>query len=168
MAKKVVQKSKNKGGRPTAYKSEFVDLAYNYALLGATDDELATFFSVEVRTIHRWKESKPEFCHALKRGKEIADAEIASKLFHRARGYSHPEDKIFNNNGDPLVVPTIKHYPPDTTAAIFWLKNRQPRRFRDKQEHIVAGDQDSPIKQDLTIKIIKSDTPFAETEEDID
>ena len=44
------------------------------------------------------------------------------------------EDKIFNNQGVELVVPTIKHYPPDTTAAIFWLKNRQKDNWRDKQE----------------------------------
>jgi hypothetical protein len=59
---------------------------------------------------------------------------VASKLFHRAIGYEHPEDKIFNNNGEEMVVPTIKHYPPDTTAAIFWLKNRQPDKWRDRQE----------------------------------
>lgn len=63
-----------------------------------------------------------------------ADAVIAQKLFHRAKGYEHPEDKIFNDSGKPLVVPTVKHYPPDTTAAIFWLKNRQPKKWRDKQE----------------------------------
>ena len=75
-----------------------------------------------------------EFSESIKKGKEIADAEIASSLFHRAKGYSHPEDKIFNNQGVELVVPTIKHYPPDTTAAIFWLKNRQKDNWRDKQE----------------------------------
>ena len=59
---------------------------------------------------------------------------MASRLYKRAIGYEHDEDKIFNNQGEPLIVPTTKHVQPDTTAAIFWLKNRQPARWRDKQE----------------------------------
>lgn len=120
--------------RPTKYKAEYATQAYKVCLLGATDDDLANFFEVDVATINRWKLSHKEFCDALKRGKTIADAEMVEKLFHRGKGYSHPEDKIFNDNGEPLIVPTTKHYPPDTTAAIFWLKNRQPDKWRDKKD----------------------------------
>ncbi len=56
-------------------------------------------------------------------------------MYERATGYSHAEDKIFNDGGEPLIVPTTKHYPPDATSAIFWLKNRQPAKWRDKTEH---------------------------------
>ena len=120
--------------RPTKFKPEYVDLTYKYCLLGATDADLAKFFEVEEKTINNWKENYPEFLQSIKRGKEEADANVASRLYSRALGYEHPEDKIFNDNGEPLVVPTIKHYPPDPTAAIFWLKNRQPDKWRDKQE----------------------------------
>lgn len=138
-------------GRPSKYKTEYAEQAYKLCLLGATDKELADFFEVDERTINRWKDDVPEFCQSLKRGKYEADATIASKLYHRAKGYEHPEDKIFNDNGEPLVVPTIKHYPPDTTAAIFWLKNRQPAKWRDKTE------QDVNVKEMPEIIIKRSE-----------
>jgi len=121
-------------GRPSAYKSEYIEQAKKLCLLGATDKEMADFFGVAESTFNLWKKEHKEFSESLKEGKTIADANVAKSLYHRALGYSHPEDKIFNDNGEPLVVPTIKYYPPDTTAAIFWLKNRKPGEWRDKQD----------------------------------
>ena len=126
-------------GRPTKYKPEYKDLAYKICLLkNATDADLAKIFDVEESTIYKWKNDYPEFSEAIKEGKEIADAEVVAALYHRAKGYSHPEDKIFNDNGTPLVVPTTKHYPPDTAAAFIWLKNRAG--WRDKQEVEHSGE----------------------------
>ena len=105
-------------------------MAYNYCLLGATDKQLADFFEVTDRTIDRWKKSHPEFCLSLKRGKVVADAEVAESLFKRAKGYEHGEDKIFLYEGQPVIVPTTKHYSPDPVSMIFWLKNRQPELWR--------------------------------------
>ena len=122
------------GGRPTKYREEYAELAYKFCLLGATDKDLAEFFEVEEKTVNNWKEDYPEFLQSLKRGKTLADARMAESLYHRGRGYSHPEDKIFQYEGMPVIVPTTKHYPPDTAAGIFWLKNRQPQKWRDKQE----------------------------------
>jgi transposase-like protein len=135
-------------GRPTKYKPEYAEQAYKLCLLGATDIEMADFFEVAESTLYLWKKEHPEFSEALKKGKMQADAVIAQKLYHRAKGYEHPEDKIFFDKGEPIVVPTIKHYPPDTRAAIFWLKNRQPDKWRDKQE------QDISVKEmpDIIIK----------------
>ena len=121
-------------GRPTKYKPEYAELAYKFCLLGATDADLARFFEVEEKTVNNWKEEYPEFLQSIKRGKEQADAEIAQKLYHRAKGYEHEEDKIFQYEGEPVIVPTTKHYPPDPTSMIFWLKNRQPQKWRDRQE----------------------------------
>jgi hypothetical protein len=118
------------------FKDEYVELAYKYCLLGADDAQLAVFFDVCEKTINNWKEEHPKFLQSLKNGKDIADAEIAQSLYHRAKGYSHPEDKIFNNGGEEMVVETTKHYPPDTTAGIFWLKNRQKKNWRDEQRVI--------------------------------
>lgn len=109
-------------------------------MLGLTDKELAVFFEVAESTIYVWKNDYPEFSEALKDSKALADAEVAAKLFHRATGYEHPEDDIRVVQGGIVITPTIKHYPPDTTAAIFWLKNRQPALWRDKVEGESGGD----------------------------
>lgn len=121
-------------GRPTDYRPEYVDQAEKLCKLGATDKELADFFDVNPDTIYEWKNKYPEFSESIKKGKDIADAEVADKLFKRATGYSHSAVKIFNNQGKVITAPYTEHYPPDTTAAIFWLKNRQPKKWRDKQE----------------------------------
>lgn len=133
----------NEGGRPTKYKEEYAEQAYKLCLLGATDAKLADFFDVEVSTISNWKNDHIEFLDALKRGKDIADGEISNSLYHRALGYQHEDVDIKMYEGEIIKTPLIKHYPPDTTAAIFWLKNRQPKYWRDKQEidHTSAGER---------------------------
>ncbi|MDO9271374.1 MAG: helix-turn-helix domain-containing protein [Methylobacter sp.] len=125
---------KNKGGRPSTYKPEYAELAYNYCLLGATDDQLAVFFNVTRSTISAWKNKKPQFLEALKRGKVVADANVASALYRRATGYSHLESHISNYQGEITLTELTKNYPPDTTACIYWLKNRQPDKWKDKIE----------------------------------
>jgi hypothetical protein len=121
-------------GRPTAYKIEFVEQVYKLCLLGATDIEIADFFGVCEDTINNWKKNHKEFFVSLKKGKVLADADVASSLYNRAKGYEHSEEKIFNDNGSALRVETTKHYPPDTGACALWLKNRQPKKWRDKVE----------------------------------
>ena len=121
-------------GRPTKYKDEYAKQAYKLCLLGSTDEDMADFFEVSKSTINNWKHDYPEFLDSIKRGKISADATVASRLYKRAIGYEHDEAQIFNHQGEALIVPTTKHVQPDTTAAIFWLKNRQPARWRDKQE----------------------------------
>jgi len=125
--------------RPTDYKQEYNELAYKYCLLGASDKDLADFFYVEESTINNWKIAHPEFLESIKRGKELADANVASRLYSRATGYEQKTDKIFQFQGDPVIVPTVEHIAPDTTAAIFWLKNRRPKDWRDKQEIEMSG-----------------------------
>lgn len=122
------------GGRKTTYKKEYAELAYNYCLLGATDEQLANFFGVGETTINKWKKAHKEFGESLKKGKAEADARVAQSLYHRALGYSHPEEKIFQSEGEIIRAETVKHYPPDPTSMIFWLKNRQPTLWRDKQQ----------------------------------
>ena len=135
-----------KKGRPTEYKAEYVEQAYKLCLLGHTDKELGGFFGVTETTINNWKFAHPEFFEAITNGKEVADAEVAASLYQRAKGYSHPEDKIFQYAGDPIIVPTIKHYPPDTAAAFIWLKNRQKGKWRDTQQHEITGKDGGPIE----------------------
>lgn len=133
-----MENTPTKLGRPTLYDAEkHCELATNYCLLGCTDEQLADFFDVHVDTIYEWKKVHPEFSEAIKKGKEQADAMVAQSLFHRALGYSHPEDDIRTCDNNIVITPTIKHYPPDTTAAIFWLKNRRKENWRDKTEQDV-------------------------------
>lgn len=126
-------------GRPSKYQEVYASQAFKLCLLGATDKDLAGFFDTTEQTINAWKKNYPEFLEALKRGKFQADAEVANRLYRRALGYEHPEDKIFQYEGEPVIVPTTKVYPPDVTAAIFWLKNRQPQLWRDKQDIVMGG-----------------------------
>ncbi|MEE3504847.1 terminase [Pseudomonas sp. 10C3] len=131
--------------RPTKYRAEFAEQARKLCLLGATDDELADFFEVVVTTIDNWKRDHKEFLGALKKGKALADAEVAHKLFHRATGYEHAEVDIKVIDSQIVMTDLVKHYPPDTTAAIFWLKNRQKEKWRDKIDHGLEGPGGQPL-----------------------
>lgn len=98
------------------------------------------------QTVNAWKDAHPEFLESLKAGKEGADANVAKSLYRRALGYSHPAVKIItvprgNNQGsDVEEVPYTERYAPDTTAAIFWLKNRKPELWRDKIHAELSAD----------------------------
>jgi len=131
----------NKGGRPSKYKDEFVGKAIKLVRLGAGDREIADFFQVSESTVALWKLKHFEFSDALKRTKEEVDAQVEKSLFRRAMGYSHKSEKVFQFQGQIIRAKTIEHYPPDTTSMIFWLKNRQPAKWRDRVE---TGDGDEP------------------------
>ncbi|MBD2752613.1 terminase [Spirosoma sp. BT704] len=122
----------NKGGQPGRYQPEYARLVYHYCLLGAVDQQLAEFFSISLRTLHHWKKRHVEFSESVKAGKSIADAKVAKALYQLAIGYSHPDTYISVYNGQVVLTPTIKHYPPNVTAAIFWLKNRQSAHWSER------------------------------------
>lgn len=126
--------TKQKQGRPSKFKPEYLKIARGMAMLGATDAEMATAFDVSEQTLNTWKKDQEGFLESLNAGKLFADAQVAEKLFHRATGYEHPEDDIRVVGGEIVITPTIKHYPPDATSMIFWLKNRRPALWRDKPE----------------------------------
>jgi hypothetical protein len=122
------------GGRPTLYKASMNKQAEKLCKLGATDKELADFFDIAEATLNNWKIEHPKFLESINKGKMRADAEVAEKLFKRATGYSHADVDIKMFEGQIIATPLTKHYPPDTAAAIFWLKNRQKQKWRDKVE----------------------------------
>jgi len=134
--------------RPISYKDGFAKDAEKLARLGATDAEIADFFEVSVRTVYRWKNNHAEFCHALKAGKDQADDRVERSLYHRAVGYEQEEVKIFMPAGAeaPVYAPFIAKIAPDTTAAIFWLKNRRPDEWREKQHTEVTGKDEGPVQ----------------------
>ena len=126
--------AKNKGGRPTTYKEEYNEQVVKLCRLGATDVEIAEFFNVSEQTINTWKHKYPLFLESIKKGKEISDLEVANSLYQRAKGYEQDTVKVFQFQGEPIIVPVKEKVAPDITAAIFWLKNRRPKEWRDKKE----------------------------------
>lgn len=121
-------------GRPTKYKAEYVKTAKALAKLGATNPEMAEAFGVSLSTLKLWVVQHAEFSAAIKLGKDVADERVVDALYNRAMGYSHEDTDVRVVDGAVVLTPLMKHYPPDTGAAIFWLKNRRPDEWRDKQE----------------------------------
>lgn len=133
--------SPNQGGRPTKYRPEFATQAEKLCALGATDTDLADFFGVCVNTIANWKTAHEEFLGAIKNAKDAADDRVERSLYQRAVGYQTEAVKIFMPAGaeEPVYAPYRENVQPDTTAAIFWLKNRRPEQWRDKQDMNLSG-----------------------------
>ena len=156
---------KNVGGRPTKYRAEFAEQARKLTRLGATDKELAEFFDVTEQTINTWKKRHPEFLESLKTGKALADAEVAEKLFQRATGYEHKAVKISASpDGKEHVTEFTERYPPDTTAAIFWLKNRRPDLWRDRIDTTLSGPNGGAVQIASTVEFVMP-RPWQEDEQ---
>ena len=137
-------------GRPSSYREEFARQGQMLCEMGATDQEIADFFEVDVRTIYRWKHDHEDFCQALKVGKDIADDRVERSLYQRAIGYEQDEVKIFMpaNAPGPVYAPFRAKVAPDVTAAIFWLKNRRRTEWRDVKSNEISGPNGKPIKHD--------------------
>lgn len=133
------KKEKHAGGRPSKYDQSFNIQAYKLCLLGATDKELSDFFEVSEDTVNEWKKRHPQFSVSIKKGKDQADAVVAEKLFKRATGYVCPDVDIKVIDKRIVVTDLKKHYPPDTLAGIFWLKNRQKEKWRDRTDITTNG-----------------------------
>jgi hypothetical protein len=143
VAEKTTMTTKTRG-RPSLYREEYAEQARKLCLLGATDQELADFFEIDVRTVYDWKRTKPEFSQAIARGKILADAEVASKLFERACGYSHQATKLYRQeDGSVTEAKYTIEYPPDTSAASLWLRNRRKQDWRERHEIEARVDDES-------------------------
>jgi hypothetical protein len=140
-------------GRPSKYQASFARQAEKLCALGATDEDLANFFEVGIRTIANWKSQHEDFLQALKGGKTEADDRVERSLYQRAVGYTFDSEKVFNNKGEIVRAQTREHCPPDVTAQIFWLKNRRPEDWRDKSEvavtHHYADLSDEELNREL-------------------
>ncbi|WP_277966716.1 terminase [Pantoea trifolii] len=132
--------------RPTKYQKAYAEQARKLCMLGYTDEQLADFFEVATATINTWKKEHPEFLESIKKGKDISDGEVADSLYQRAMGYVAPDIDIRVINDQIVKTKIQKHYPPDTAAAIFWLKNRQKKNWRDKIDHGIEGANGGPLQ----------------------
>lgn len=127
-------------GRPSEYDPSYVTKVLEMAERGATDVEIADSFDVSVRTLYRWKAEHEDFCQALKIAKEVADERVERSLYQRALGFECEAVKIFcSKDGEVTKVPYREIVAPDTTACIFWLKNRQSEKWRDKTDLNMTG-----------------------------
>lgn len=142
--------------RPTKLSNPLIEIIKKLYILGKTDAEVCAIVGISKPTLYSWQKNNKELLYSIKEAKGLADSLVEASLFMRATGYTHPSEEIFCSWGKVTRVRTEKHYAPDVLAQIFWLKNRQPEKWRDKVE--LAPPQDSP--QRLTKLIKKSFTEF--------
>ena len=137
MAKK---KSKTNAGRPTKYNPKYhLPWVRGLARRGLTVDEIAEEMGVHRDTIYEWAKVHEEFSDALNEGRSLADSFVEDSLFRRAIGGTYTEKRMGkrpDKKGDVKNFAEVieREMPPDTTACIFWLKNRRPDLWRDKPE----------------------------------
>lgn len=112
--------------------SDGLILLEGWARDGLTDEQLAEKIGIAVSTLYDWKNKFLDISEALKKGKEIVDMEVENALLKRALGYSYTEVMTEESTEGTKHRETVKFIPPDTTAQIFWLKNRRPDKYRDK------------------------------------
>lgn len=115
---------------------------------GLTDEQIAKNMGINVKTLYVWKNTHDPIRNALKKGKEVVDREVENALLKRALGYEYTEVKIEEEFGEVTKkTTTVKQVVPDTTAQIFWLKNRKPSEWRDKQNIEISKPIDESAKE---------------------
>lgn len=143
-----------KTGRPSKYDpKKHPDLAFWMAHAGLTNKQIAEEFGVTERTIDNWKRDHPEFFRSLKKGKETPDDQVEAALLRRAKGFTYTEES-------PQGV-VKKVALPNPASMIFWLKNRRPKRWREKIEHQIG--EGGPVK--IEVVYDDSDKPEGTAEE---
>ena len=118
-------------------------LIEGWARDGLTDEQIAHNMGIKRQTLYEWMKRFPDISDALKKGKEVVDRQVENALLKNALGFYYEEETV-TNKGD--VVTVRKYEKPNTTAQIFWLKNRKPKQWRDKQELQHDGDMKINIK----------------------
>ena len=128
---------------------------------GLTDEQISHNIGIHPSTLYEWQKKYPEIAESLKRGKEVIDRQVENALLKRALGYEYEEVKMVverdeNGNEKKKQEKVIRKVVPDTTAQIFWLKNRKPAEWRDRHniEHSGSISRDNPF-DDLTVEELK-------------
>jgi hypothetical protein len=135
------------------YDPKFIRIAQEVCRLGATYRELAMVLDVNVDTITEWRLKYPAFEAATRVGKDEADERVTHSLFQRAVGYYIETVKLFVIDGEIKREPVREYVHADTTACIFWLKNRRPDQWREKQTLEHTGANEGPITIETARKI---------------
>ncbi len=137
-----------KNGRPSKF-DKCRDKILEMARFGMTEQQIVNILEIDKSTLTKWKQKNESFFTSLKDQKYLADVEVERSLFEKAKGYQHEDVHFSNHMGHVTATPYIKKYAPSDTAAIFWLKNRQPSKWRDKTE------VDNNIQGALSVKVEK-------------
>lgn len=121
----------------SVFKTSYVRLCGKMAQLGATDSEIAEALGIATRTLYRWKIAHTDLAAAMVVGKKAPDERVKRSLYQCAVGYSYEAEKPFvDKDGGEHVVKYIEHVQPNPVSCFFWLKNREPEEWRDRQEHV--------------------------------
>lgn len=155
---------KNKGGRPTKYEEKYNEQAYDLCTEGGfTDKKLAKFFKIAESTINLWKQEYPEFSESIKKGKENFDTDkVETSLLKQALGYKVKEKTVEDIVVDGLIIKGAKKTKIVTkhvvvpTSTYFWLKNRNPQRWRDIKAMEITGKDGGPIDQNITVTFVSA------------
>ena len=153
-------------------------LLRGWARNGLTDEQIAHNCGITSVTLREWKKKLPSISSALKEGKEVVDILVENALLKRALGYeyietTHERVKVgVDDDGQPiyemaLTKTVTKMVMPDTTAQIFWLKNRKKAEWRDNAERLEIEREKLELDKRLTeaqIAKINSDIGADDTE----
>ncbi|MFA6364711.1 hypothetical protein [Methanoregula sp.] len=148
---------KKRGRKSLFDPNKHLPLVKELAESGKTNEQIAGALNIDRATLNTWMHKHPEFLSTIKKGKEYADSEVSDSLFNRAKGgLKIREIKIIENpDGSTRKEITEKELPADVTAGKFWLMNRQPEVWRDKQVQEITGKDGAPIKTETTLDISK-------------
>lgn len=114
---------------------------------GLSDEQIAANMGIGIRTLYEWKQRYPQIMQALKEGKDIVDRQVENALLKSALGYTY--DEVTKERRDDMLVVTKvvhKEVQPNTTAQIFWLKNRKRLEWRDRVENAITGADGGAVK----------------------
>jgi len=139
------KKAMTRTKKPVKWNKDRCQQAFDFAFLGATDEQIAERMDVNIHTINYWKRTKPEFRKMLDKGRHQANAKVARSLYEVAVGYSHPDVtilanrvKVYNEAGrvieehtEPLIVPYTKYYKPESFACLKILAIKERELWAD-------------------------------------
>lgn len=141
-----------KPGRRCVIDRISLDKVKKLTLAGWTDLRVAEFFGLTASALYAYKAKHPDFFESIKEWKKEADKQVERSLYERACGYYAPAVKFFQHGKEILKQEYIEFYPPDTTAMIFWLKNRQPKDWKDRSE-IDLGLKENLVEKFQNLKV---------------
>ena len=147
-----IRAPKGAGGRPTEYNPKYhIGWGKTLAESGKTVDQIADAFGVATSTVSLWLKEHKEFSEAITVGRTFSDSKVERALYELATGYEHDVEKpmvVSQGQGMGSEVEVVKYrerVPPNPTAMIFWLKNRKPKEWRDKQDHAIGNPDGTPL-----------------------
>lgn len=145
-----------KVGRPSKFNEQVASKIIELVQDGLTDDQIGELIGISRSTISLWRSKNIDFSVAIKRAKAFADDLVETALFQRAVGFKAVSSQDIELNGEVVTLMGVKHHPPDTAAGIFWLKNRKPEEWRDKQDIEMSGKDGKPLNSPQIIIMLPS------------